>query len=160
MPKQISAMKKHSVRGSRTGRPIMALLDLLGRRWTLRILWELRGVADIAGIARGLLTSLAYRAAGAIVGVAASGSGRTAAGLRLSPALQSEKNYWRTFCRCIALPRDGAKAIVSTDTTATLGVAVPPQVKGWPPGRASATKLGTRDSQGRFSKDNFKSVQK
>lgn len=30
------------VRGSRTGRPIMALLDLLGQRWTLRILWELR----------------------------------------------------------------------------------------------------------------------
>jgi DNA-binding HxlR family transcriptional regulator len=29
------------VRGSTTGRPIMALLDLLGRRWTLRILWEL-----------------------------------------------------------------------------------------------------------------------
>jgi DNA-binding HxlR family transcriptional regulator len=31
------------VRGSRTGRPIMVLLDLLGRRWTLRIVWELRG---------------------------------------------------------------------------------------------------------------------
>jgi DNA-binding HxlR family transcriptional regulator len=30
------------VRGSRTGRPLMALLDLLGRRWTLRVLWELR----------------------------------------------------------------------------------------------------------------------
>jgi DNA-binding HxlR family transcriptional regulator len=30
------------VRGSSTGRPIMALLDLLGRRWTLRIVWELR----------------------------------------------------------------------------------------------------------------------
>jgi DNA-binding HxlR family transcriptional regulator len=30
------------VRGSRTGRPVMALLDLLGRRWTLRVLWELR----------------------------------------------------------------------------------------------------------------------
>jgi DNA-binding HxlR family transcriptional regulator len=30
------------VRGSRTGRPIMALLDLLGRRWALRIVWELR----------------------------------------------------------------------------------------------------------------------
>lgn len=29
------------VRGSKTGRPIMALLDLLGRRWALRILWEL-----------------------------------------------------------------------------------------------------------------------
>jgi DNA-binding HxlR family transcriptional regulator len=36
------ADKKSAVRGSRTGRPIMALLDLLGRRWTLRIVWELR----------------------------------------------------------------------------------------------------------------------
>lgn len=31
------------VRNSNTGRPIMALLDLLGRRWALRILWELKG---------------------------------------------------------------------------------------------------------------------
>lgn len=30
------------VRGSATGRPIMALLDLLGRRAALRVLWELR----------------------------------------------------------------------------------------------------------------------
>lgn len=30
------------VRGSKTGRPIMVALDLLGRRSTLRILWELR----------------------------------------------------------------------------------------------------------------------
>ena len=29
-------------RGSRTGRPIMVVLDLLGRRGALRILWELR----------------------------------------------------------------------------------------------------------------------
>jgi DNA-binding HxlR family transcriptional regulator len=29
-------------RGSRTGRPIMVALDLLGRRGALRILWELR----------------------------------------------------------------------------------------------------------------------
>jgi DNA-binding HxlR family transcriptional regulator len=35
-------MTKRGVRGSRTGRPVMALLDLLGRRWTLRIIWELR----------------------------------------------------------------------------------------------------------------------
>ena len=33
---------RRPVRGSRTGRPIMAVLDLLGRRWMLRILWELR----------------------------------------------------------------------------------------------------------------------
>ena len=49
------AMKKAAVRGSRSGRPIMALLDLLGRRWTLRIIWELR--EDRA------LTSRALRAA-------------------------------------------------------------------------------------------------
>jgi len=29
------------VRGSTTGRPVMAALDLLGRRWTLRVVWEL-----------------------------------------------------------------------------------------------------------------------
>src|SRR5882672_2979079 len=40
MPKQ--AVKKPAVRGSTSGRPIMALLDLLGRRWALRIIWELR----------------------------------------------------------------------------------------------------------------------
>ncbi|MGA9324068.1 MAG: helix-turn-helix domain-containing protein [Xanthobacteraceae bacterium] len=28
-------------RGSRTGKSIMAFLDLIGRRWALRILWEL-----------------------------------------------------------------------------------------------------------------------
>ena len=52
--KQPPATKPRRVRGSRTGRPIMALLDLLGRRWTLRILWELRD---------GALTSRALRTA-------------------------------------------------------------------------------------------------
>ena len=33
------------VRGSESGRPIMAALDLLGRRWALRILWELLSAA-------------------------------------------------------------------------------------------------------------------
>ena len=54
MPKQAPVRKKRAVRGSRTGRPIMALLDLLGRRWTLRIMWELR---------QGPLTSRALRTA-------------------------------------------------------------------------------------------------
>jgi DNA-binding HxlR family transcriptional regulator len=31
------------VRGSDTGKPIMAFLDLIGRRWALRILWEING---------------------------------------------------------------------------------------------------------------------
>ena len=34
--------RKMSVRGSKTGRPVMRLLDVLGKRWTLRILWELQ----------------------------------------------------------------------------------------------------------------------
>jgi DNA-binding HxlR family transcriptional regulator len=29
------------VRGSSSGQPIMALFDLIGRRWTLRVIWEL-----------------------------------------------------------------------------------------------------------------------
>ena len=53
MPKRAVTAKK-TVRGSRSGRPIMALLDLLGRRWTLRIMWELR---------EGSLTSRALRTA-------------------------------------------------------------------------------------------------
>lgn len=32
----------HPVRGSGSGRPIMVLLDQLGRRWSMRIIWELR----------------------------------------------------------------------------------------------------------------------
>jgi len=54
MPKPAAITNPRAVRGSRTGRPIMALLDLLGRRWTLRIVWELRG---------GPLTSRALRTA-------------------------------------------------------------------------------------------------
>ncbi len=46
MPKSVSPAPKtpgkRRVRGSRTGRPVMVLLDLFGRRWALRIMWELR----------------------------------------------------------------------------------------------------------------------
>lgn len=33
------------VRGSKSGVPVMALFDLLGRNWSLGILWHLRSVA-------------------------------------------------------------------------------------------------------------------
>lgn len=33
-----------SARGSSTGRPIMVLFDILGKKWTMRILWELRDI--------------------------------------------------------------------------------------------------------------------
>ena len=50
------------VRGSSSGQPLMALLDLLGRRWTLRILWELRdgplGFAALRGACDGMSQSM------------------------------------------------------------------------------------------------------
>lgn len=53
-----------AVRGSDTGRPIMAAMDLLGRRWALRILWELRGgplgARAILARCEGLSSSVLY----------------------------------------------------------------------------------------------------
>ena len=52
------------VRGSTTGRPLMAALDLLGRRWALRILWELRngplGARPLLQRCSGLSSSVLY----------------------------------------------------------------------------------------------------
>ncbi|MGW3543681.1 winged helix-turn-helix transcriptional regulator [Nocardia niigatensis] len=54
-----------SVRGSSTGRPLMAALDLLGRRWTLRIIWELRegpvGARGLLARCEGLSSSVLYQ---------------------------------------------------------------------------------------------------
>ena len=53
-----------SVRGSTTGRPLMAAMDLLGRRWSLRILWELRdgpvGARALRDRCDGMSTSVLY----------------------------------------------------------------------------------------------------
>ena len=38
-------LPKKSVRGSTTGVAIMAVFDLLGRKWNMRILWELNAGA-------------------------------------------------------------------------------------------------------------------
>lgn len=52
------------VRGSTTGRPVMAALDLLGRRWSLRVLWELRdgpvGARALLDRCDGLSSSVLY----------------------------------------------------------------------------------------------------
>lgn len=52
------------VRASRTGRPIMAALDLLGRRWALRVLWELQteplGARALLSRCEGLSPSVLY----------------------------------------------------------------------------------------------------
>ena len=52
------------VRGSTTGRPLMAAMDLLGRRWALRLLWELRdgpvGARALLERCDGLSSSVMY----------------------------------------------------------------------------------------------------
>lgn len=52
------------VRGSTTGRPLMAAMDLLGRRWTLRVLWEMRagpvGARALLAVCDGLSSSVLY----------------------------------------------------------------------------------------------------
>lgn len=53
------------VRGSTTGRPVMAALDLFGRRWALRILWELRagplGARALRAECDGMSSSVLYQ---------------------------------------------------------------------------------------------------
>jgi DNA-binding HxlR family transcriptional regulator len=53
-----------NVRGSTTGRPLMAAMDLLGRRWALRILWELRagptGARALRARCDGMSSSVLY----------------------------------------------------------------------------------------------------
>ena len=53
------------VRGSTTGRPLMAALDLFGRRWALRIIWELRdgpvGARDLQRRCDGMSSSVLYQ---------------------------------------------------------------------------------------------------
>lgn len=55
----------HPVRGSTTGRPIMAAMDLLGRRWALRLIWELRdgptGARQLLSRCAGLSSSVLYQ---------------------------------------------------------------------------------------------------
>jgi DNA-binding HxlR family transcriptional regulator len=82
-----------NVRGSRTGRPVVALLDLLGRRGTLRVLWELRDGhpqsfrllrASADGISPSVLnTRLKELREARVVELAEAGYGLTVQGLEL-----------------------------------------------------------------------------
>lgn len=83
-------------RGSKTGRPIMVALDLLGRRAALRLLWELRAgpmtfraLQDAAETNPSLLnTRLKELREAGVVEHDAGGYRLTAGGLELLAALQ------------------------------------------------------------------------
>jgi DNA-binding HxlR family transcriptional regulator len=64
MSRRTPPLPGRAVRGSTTGRPVMAAMDLLGRRWMLRILWELRdgpvGPRLLLARCEGLSSSVLY----------------------------------------------------------------------------------------------------
>jgi DNA-binding HxlR family transcriptional regulator len=85
------------VRGSTTGRPIMAAMDLFGRRWALRILWELRagplGARALLARCEGMSSSVLYQrlrelTASGIIASSSDGYELTRLGAELSQALR------------------------------------------------------------------------
>jgi DNA-binding HxlR family transcriptional regulator len=105
------------VRGSTTGRPLMAALDLLGRRWALRILWELRaeplGARALQARCDRMSSSVLYErlaeltAAGLLARDEAGAYLLTDLGAALAPALQSLDLWARRW----------AEVLQETDTT-------------------------------------------
>jgi DNA-binding HxlR family transcriptional regulator len=87
------------VRGSTTGRPLMAAMDLLGRRWALRIVWELRdgplGARALRSRCDQMSSSVLYErldeltAAGLLARDGAGAYLLTEIGAQLAPAMES-----------------------------------------------------------------------
>ncbi len=100
-----------AVRGSTTGRPVMAAMDLLGRRWALRVMWELNGgpLGARALLARceGLSSSVLYERlreleTAALVLQDDSGAyALTDLGLALGAALQPLDSWSRRWSRTL-----------------------------------------------------------
>jgi DNA-binding HxlR family transcriptional regulator len=103
------AVPGQPVRGSTTGRPLMAALDLLGRRWALRVLWELRhgptGARSLQGRCDGMSSSVLYerlvelRDAGLIEKDAEGDYALTALGRSLGDALEPLDGWSRQWAR-------------------------------------------------------------
>ena len=103
------------VRGSTTGRPLMAAMDLLGRRWALRILWELRdrplGARALQSRCDRMSSSVLYQrlAELTLAGLLARDEGGayrlTDLGATLAPALESLNAWARRWSD--ALPETG-----------------------------------------------------
>jgi DNA-binding HxlR family transcriptional regulator len=106
------ALPGRPVRGSASGRPIMAALDLMGRRGTLRILWELRegktstfrSLAAASELPPGTLNARIKELREAALMTSETGYRLTEAGLALVAALQP----------LIAWSEDWARGLVET----------------------------------------------
>ena len=95
-------------RGSTTGRPIMAALDLLGRRWALRILWELRdgpyGARELREHCDAMSPSVLYQrlrelTSSGIIAASADGYELTRLGTALRDALRPLDEWAITWAR-------------------------------------------------------------
>jgi len=95
-------------RGSATGRPIMVLLDLLGRRWALRVIWELRDgrrlnfreLISICGISPSVLnTRLAELRENTIIELAPEGYALTPIGRELLAKLMPLHDWAEAWAR-------------------------------------------------------------
>jgi DNA-binding HxlR family transcriptional regulator len=104
------------VRGSITGRPVMAAMDLLGRRWALRILWELRGgpvgARNILEQCAGLSSSVLYERLrdlgdAGLIAKREDGYALTAVGERLEVALAPLDGWAQSWARTSAAKRAG-----------------------------------------------------
>jgi DNA-binding HxlR family transcriptional regulator len=99
------------VRGSTTGRPLMAAMDLLGRRWALRILWELRagplGARALQARCDQMSSSVLYErleeltAAGLLARDEAGAYLLTDLGAALAPALDSLDSWARRWSEAV-----------------------------------------------------------
>lgn len=99
------------VRGSTTGRPIMAAMDLFGRRWALRILWELRagplGARALLARCAGLSSSVLYQrlrelTSSGIIAPSADGYELTRLGTALGDALRPLDEWAITWAQAQA----------------------------------------------------------
>lgn len=108
------------VRGSVTGRPVMAAMDLFGRRWALRILWELRegplGARALLARCEGLSSSVLYQrlrelASSGIVANSPDGYELTHLGTALGDALRPLGDWATVWAQAQAQPQDGQDSL-------------------------------------------------
>ena len=107
-------------RGSTTGCPIMALFDLIGRRWTLRVIWELeqagkpltfRELRTACGdLSSSVLTRRLHELTEAlIVERSSAGYALTSIGRALVGSLEPVLAWARDWSRALAKTRAGAE---------------------------------------------------
>ncbi len=128
------------VRGSATGRPLMAAMDLLGRRWALRIVWELRagplGARALQARCDQMSSSVLYErldeltAAGLLARDKAGAYLLTGLGRALAPALESLDSWARRWAQ--ALQQTEPPAVISTPHNMRASAGPPGHLRGEP----------------------------